>query len=103
MLRRLVSPCLRTNRGVGWAFTSVALCQKTTRYFDGYDLFQTALVAGLVMRFVIFPAGVLSDIHHLARIGALVVGVAGYFVFGRNLGAGVLVSCVALVGLAYVL
>jgi branched-subunit amino acid transport protein len=61
----------------------------------GGDLFQwvravaTALVAGLVGRMVLFPAGELAAVSAPVRIVAFVCGIALYLGLGRNLGAGV--------------
>ena len=48
----------------------------------------TALVAGLVMKLVIFPAGMLTTVPLWARLLALVGGVTLY-ALGRNLAIGV--------------
>jgi hypothetical protein len=49
----------------------------------------TALVAGLVTRMVLFPAGALAGVPTGVRLGALAGGVAVYFLTRRNLAAGV--------------
>lgn len=49
----------------------------------------TALVAGLVTRMVLFPAGALANVALGARLGAFTGGVALYFALRRNLAAGV--------------
>lgn len=49
----------------------------------------TALVAGLVTRMVLFPAGALMQVPLAARLGAFAGGVALYFLLRRNLAAGV--------------
>jgi hypothetical protein len=49
----------------------------------------TALVAGLVTRMVLFPAGALAAVPLGVRLGALVGGLALYFLLGRNLALGV--------------
>jgi hypothetical protein len=61
---------------------------------DG-ELFQwvkavaTALVAGLVMRLLIFPAGALADTPLWLRVAAFAAGHAVYFAARRNMAAGV--------------
>ncbi len=54
---------------------------------------STALVAGLVARMVLLPAGALADVPPAIRIGAFVFGVATFFLAGRRLVVGV--SCAA--------
>jgi len=49
----------------------------------------TALVAGLVTRMVLFPAGALVQVPLGVRLGAFACGVALYFLLRRNLAAGV--------------
>jgi len=49
----------------------------------------TALVAGLVTRMVLFPAGALVQVPLAVRLGAFAGGVALYFLLRRNVAAGV--------------
>lgn len=49
----------------------------------------TALVAAMVSRMLLFPAGTLADVAPGLRIGAFLGGLAIYFAARRNLGAGV--------------
>jgi Branched-chain amino acid transport protein (AzlD) len=49
----------------------------------------TALVAGMVTRMVLFPAGALADIPLGVRLAAFAGGFACYFLIRRNLAAGV--------------
>lgn len=57
---------------------------------------STALVAALVMRLVLFPAGALEGVPLAVRVGAMAAGL-GVFVFGgRNIAVGVLVASVVL-------
>ncbi|MEQ1650375.1 MAG: AzlD domain-containing protein [Hyphomicrobiaceae bacterium] len=49
----------------------------------------TALVAGLVMRLILFPAGALQTITLPLRLAALAVGVIAFFLLGRSLGLGI--------------
>lgn len=59
------------------------------------ELFQwvravaTALVSGLVMRLILFPAGALAGLPVVLRIGAFAAGVAGFYLGRRSLAAGV--------------
>lgn len=48
-----------------------------------------ALVAGLTMRMVLFPAGALAAVPFGIRAGALAGGVICFFAFGRTLTAGI--------------
>lgn len=50
---------------------------------------STALIAGLVMRLALFPAGALESVSMAVRIGALAGGIACFYVVRRNLAAGV--------------
>jgi Branched-chain amino acid transport protein (AzlD) len=49
----------------------------------------TALVAGLVLRLILFPAGALANVHLGVRLAALGGGIAIFFVCRRSLGLGV--------------
>jgi hypothetical protein len=49
----------------------------------------TALVAGLVARMVLFPAGALANVPLAVRLAAFAGGMALYFLLRRNLAAGV--------------
>jgi hypothetical protein len=49
----------------------------------------TALVAGLVTRMLLFPAGELVQVPLPVRLGAFAGGVSFYFLLRRNLAAGV--------------
>jgi hypothetical protein len=49
----------------------------------------TALVAGLVTRMVLFPAGALTQVPLWVRLAAFAGGVACYFVLRRNVAVGV--------------
>lgn len=67
------------------------------------ELFQwvravaTALVAGLVMRLVIFPAGALSGVSMTVRLLAFAGGIAGFYLLRRSLAAGMAVGLLILV------
>jgi hypothetical protein len=49
----------------------------------------TALVAGMVTRMLLFPAGGLAGVPLAIRLGAFVGGLALYYAARRNLAAGV--------------
>ena len=57
--------------------------------FQGVKAVATALVAGLVARMVVFPAGALASVPMAVRLGAFAGGIAIYFGLRRNLAAGV--------------
>jgi hypothetical protein len=57
--------------------------------FEWVRAVATALVAGLVARMVVFPAGALANVPMAVRVGAFAGGIALYFGLRRNLGAGV--------------
>lgn len=50
----------------------------------------TALVAGLVMRIVVFPPGVLAGVPAWLRLAAFAAGIAIFYASRRNLGVGIL-------------
>lgn len=49
----------------------------------------TTLVAGMVTRMVLFPAGALANVSLAVRLGAFAGGLALYVLIRRNLAAGV--------------
>ena len=55
-----------------------------------------ALVAGLVSRMILFPAGALATVPLAIRIGAFAGGIALYLLARRNLAAGVVGGAVLL-------
>ena len=57
----------------------------------------TALVASLIMRLVLFPAGALGNIPTGVRMGAFATGVAVFVLSGNKLAQGVLAGAAALV------
>lgn len=58
----------------------------------------TALVAGLVMRLILFPAGALADVGLAVRLFASACGVAVFLLAGRNLGLAVFGAAIILAG-----
>ncbi len=57
----------------------------------------SALVAGLVVRLILFPAGALAAVSSGVRLCAMAAGIAVFFSAGRNLGAGVGTGALVLV------
>jgi hypothetical protein len=57
---------------------------------------STALVAGLVMRLLLFPAGALAGVGLGLRAAAMGAAIAAFFAAGRSLAAGVGAGAAAL-------
>jgi hypothetical protein len=57
----------------------------------------TALVAGLVMRLVLFPAGILADVPLFIRLGALAGALVAFALTRRSLGFGIATGAILLV------
>lgn len=57
---------------------------------------STALVAALVMRLVLFPAGALEGVPLSVRVGAMAAGLGVFLLGKRSIAAGVLVATVVL-------
>jgi branched-subunit amino acid transport protein len=57
----------------------------------------TALIAALIMRLVLFPAGGLAALSPGLRVGAFGVGLAVFVLGGRNMAVGVVAGALALV------
>lgn len=62
----------------------------------------TALVAALILRLTLFPAGALGKLPPGVRIGAFAVGIAVFLFAGRRMAPGVVAGAVALVAGAMV-
>jgi hypothetical protein len=57
--------------------------------FEWVRAVATALVAGLVARMMVFPAGALAGVPMVIRLAAFAGGIALYFTLRRSLAAGV--------------
>lgn len=57
----------------------------------------TALVAGLVMRIVVFPPGALAGVETWLRLASFVAGIAIFYAARRNLAVGILGGAVVMV------
>ena len=57
----------------------------------------TALVAGLVMRIVVFPPGALVGVEAWLRLAGFAAGIAIFYATGRNLGLGIVGGAVVMV------
>ncbi|MBU2533929.1 MAG: AzlD domain-containing protein [Alphaproteobacteria bacterium] len=62
---------------------------------------SAALVAGLTMRLVLFPAGVLGEIDSHVRVISLAMAAIVYVLARNNLGLGILSGSVTMLVLAY--
>ncbi|MEO0729471.1 MAG: AzlD domain-containing protein [Pseudomonadota bacterium] len=87
-----------------WRWLGLALGSRVdlnSPVFEWVQFVAIALVAGLVMRLVLFPAGALSDVPVWIRVGAVGVAIAAFVISRSNLAAGVLAGMATLaVGLA---
>lgn len=65
--------------------------------FEIVRAMATALVAGLVMRLILFPAGALADVSLAVRLMAFGAGIGLFVIARRNLGVGVFGAAAVLV------
>ena len=65
-------------------------------------LVAVALVAGIVAKLILSPSGALMVMPLWTRIGALVAGALGYWLFRRSVLIGLLIGELFLIGAAYV-
>jgi Branched-chain amino acid transport protein (AzlD) len=88
-----------------WRWLGLALGRNVTvdsGLFLWVRAVATALVAGLVMRLILFPAGALAGVPLSIRIAAIAIGATAYWLTGRNLGAGVAAGAASIyLGIAY--
>ncbi len=69
--------------------------------FRWIRIMATTLLAALVARLLFTPAAALAAYPLELRLGALAVGVAGFFVFRRSVIAGILVGEAVFVALSF--
>ena len=69
---------------------------ETSPVFVWVRAVATALVAGLVMRLVFYPAGVLTRVDLPLRLTGIAVGTLVFFYAGRKLGLGIFAGAVTL-------
>ncbi len=62
----------------------------------------TAMVAGLVMRLLVFPAGALAGVPMALRLAAFAAGIAVFYAARRNLAAGVAGGAAVLIAGGYI-
>lgn len=83
-----------------WRWIGLAVGSRidiTSPWFQWVRAVATALVAGLVMRLVLFPAGALDAIGLGVRAAAMIAGIAVFFALRRHLAAGVGAGALVLV------
>lgn len=84
-----------------WRALGVALSGRLDpdgELFSWMGCVALAMIAGLVARMLVEPVGVLATTSLLERLGATACGLVVYFAFTRrNLLAGVVAACVAIV------
>ena len=64
---------------------------------------STALVAGLVARMVLLPAGALANVALNVRLGAFLIGCCAFFLMRKSLAAGVMSGAATLIMAQYIL
>lgn len=87
-----------------WRGMAVLLSGKLTldsELFRWVECVAYAMVAGLMMRIVLLPSGVLADSPVAIRIAGCVIALAAYRLFKRNLLAGLGAGVAFFVGAAY--
>ena len=62
---------------------------------------STAIVAALVMRLMLFPAGGLAGVTLGVRVASVVIGACVFVAIRGNLAAGIATTCLTMVGLAW--
>lgn len=83
-----------------WRWVGLALGQRIdagSALFNWVRAVSTALVAALVMRLVVFPAGVLDGVPLLIRVGAFAAGVALFVASGNRLALSILAGAALLI------
>ncbi len=87
-----------------WRFAGVYLAERTapdSEILMWVRSVATALVAALVARLLIAPPGLLATTALEARIGAMALGVAAFYLCGRRTGAGVAAAVISLFGISW--
>ena len=88
-----------------WRWLGLVLARNLTvdsEIFIWVRAVATAVVAGLVMRLLLFPAGNLADVPLWLRFAALGGAVALFFLSRRNLGVGIVGGVLILIALRHV-
>lgn len=82
-----------------WRILGVILAQRLTIESEALVWVRavaTALIAGLVARMVLLPAGALADVALPIRLGAFALAVVVFWLSRKSLAAGVLAGAVGL-------
>jgi branched-subunit amino acid transport protein len=82
-----------------WRGLGVALSGRITvnsELFNWATCVAYAMIAGLVMRIMIFPAGMLAESELIDRLAACVLALAAFYGWRRNLFVGVSAGAVVL-------
>ena len=87
-------------RGLGVLFASRIDPQGSL--FQWVTCVSYAMLAGLVARMILVPAGPLVETPLLYRIAGIVIGLGLYFLFGRRLLIGVFAGLLTFIALAWV-
>lgn len=96
----LIAACLLVHESWRWAGLFLGRnLSIDSPVFRWVQLVATSLIAALVSRMVIFPAGGLSDVPLAARILAFSIGAAAFFLTRRSVAAGVITAGLALLAL----
>jgi len=83
----------------GWRFAGVYLAERMapdSEVLLWVRAVATALVAALVARIILVPPGQLGSTALEARVMAMVLGVAGFYLFRRQMGLGVATAVLSL-------
>lgn len=88
----------------GWRFAGVYLAERMAP--DSEVLLwvrsvATALVAALVVRIILVPPGQLGSTTLEARFAAMALGVAGFYLFRRQMGLGVATAVLSLFAISW--
>lgn len=87
-----------------WRWLGVILGRHVTtdsEVFHWVRAVATALVAGLVLRLILFPAGALENVSLTVRLAALAIATAAFFATRRNMGVAVAVGALSLMAMQW--
>ena len=89
-----------------WRFAGVYLAERVapdSEILMWIRSVATALVAALVARLIVAPPGLLAATAFEVRMMAMAIGVAVFYVFGRQTGAGVAAAVISLFSISWLL
>ena len=87
-----------------WRFAGVYLAERVapdSEILMWIRSVATALVAALVARLIVAPPGLLAATEYEVRLAAMAIGVAVFYGFGRQTGAGVAAAVISLFGISW--